>query len=370
MGAAYTIKYYNPGGIFLRDLEISSLDLALQENQIGTLTLRLPPALYPPGFFRRDGTVEVWRAVGGQSELIGNALWFVVYIRYLIDSDGTETLEIVAQDGNSILKRRIIAYAAGTDYALKAGVAGDIMKEIVKENFGTLAIEAARDASLWITVDPNNGDGEAVFGDLAWRNVWDAVAELASNSEQEGIRVVFDMERGSAPGHLIFKTYPYYRGADHTSGSPDPVFVGWDYGNLSQPELLFDYSEEINTAYVGGAGSGDVRIIETVIDTTRATASPYARCETFVDGGDQSKSEALQSLGDTVIFKGRPRLILSGNMLDTKTYMYGIKYRYGDRVTAQYKGYAVDCRLDTLVISLDQAGGEQITLRLYGTRVL
>jgi hypothetical protein len=370
VGAVYTIKYYNPGGIFLRDLEFSTLDLALQENQIGSLTLRLPPAVYPPGFFRRDGTIEVWRAVGGRSELVGNALWFVVYIRYQIDQGGVETLEIVAQDGNSILKRRIIAYAAGTDYALKAGVAGDIMKSLIRENYGTLAIEAERDASLWITVDPDNGDGEAVFGDLAWRNIWDAVAQLASNSEQEGIRVVFDMERGSTPGHLIFKTYPYYRGTDHTSGSPNPVYVGYDYGNLSQPELLFDYSEEINTAYVGGAGSGDVRIIETVTDTIRATASPYARCETFVDGGDSSDSVALQNLGDTIIFKGRPRLILSGNMLDTKTYMYGINYRYGDLVTAQYKGYAVNCRLDTLVIGFDQDNGEQITLRLYGEKVL
>lgn len=369
MGALYTIKYYNPGGVFLTNLNISSLDLALQENQVGSLTVRLDPALYPPGYFRRDGIIEVWRAIGGRSEIIGNAVWFVVYIRYLIDQEGVETLELVCVDGNGILKRRVVAYAQGTDYALKTGVAGDIMKAFIRENYGSIVIDPARDQSAWITVDADKGDGYALTGDFAWRNILDTLTELASNSEQNGIRIIFNMERNGAAGLMIFKTYPDYRGVDHTADSGNPVYVGFDYGNLSMPELLFDYTEEINAAYVGGKGEGSTRDIAELNDTARSTLSPFARCEAFVDGGDTEGANLL-TLAGWAVFKGKPRIILAGNMTDTKTYMYGINYRYGDLVTAQYKGYAVDCRLDTITISLDQESGEKITLRLYGERAI
>src|SRR5688572_17251100 len=140
--AAYAIKIYDAFGNQLAELgDFVSLDVAIAERRVGRLVLVVNPAALPRSFIKEDGLIEVWRAVDGAPFRLFGQKNFL--IRRVQRRRGSTT--ITALCCNSLLDRRIVAYAAGTAYAEKTDFADDMIKALVRENLGSAATDSARD---------------------------------------------------------------------------------------------------------------------------------------------------------------------------------------------------------------------------------
>lgn len=372
MTVDYTVMYRTPGYNMVSNLQFSKLEITRKENDIGTLTLTLPPAYYVPGFFRPEGIIEVYRSFDSWSSVLETGtFWLIRRIHYATDGEGAETLVLDAYDLNSILKRRVIAYDRGTVYADKLDVAETLMKDIVRENFGDLVFDpdgTGRDLSDWISVAASGDGGAITGGDYSWRNVLDVLAEIEKTNEENDIRMVFGFYP-DAYGKIIFRTYRGFSGVDHSQSGPRPLLFGLDYGNLSEPELILDFVDELNFITAAGTDDADTRIIKTASDAARLNWGPYARTEGFIELNKVTDADQVQAAADSALIANRPRLLFTGKILETGDIRYERDFNYGDLVTAQYKGYSIPCRLDTISIEFSNEG-EKIDLTLHGEAFL
>jgi hypothetical protein len=367
--AEYSLNYYTPSGAFVTILRYSNFQLTLKENEIGIMTVLVPPQLYSPSFFVRDGIIEVERKMGANNtSLVGKTFWLIRRANYKIDDSGMETVEISAQDTMSILKRRIVAHYTGSAYSKKIDFADDVMKDIIRENFGVLNLDATRNISAWMLAEANTSQGPIVTREVGWQNIYDVLKGISDESTELGNRILFAMER-VAPAYLIFRTYKGFTGTDHTTNSLSPVVVSQDIGNLSVPELVLDYFDEKTRIYALGKGQDAARLYEYKNDNTRISG-PYGLIEETIDGGDQTDTDVLIGLANMDLYKKRPKLIFDGIILDSLIYTYGVHFQYGDLVTAKYRGYSLNCALDTLGITFSSTEGEQLELRMHGEVLL
>ena len=140
------------------------------------------------------------------------------------------------------------------------------------------------------------------------------------------------------------------------------VVFSRELGNLTDPSLELDYTEEFTDAYLGGQGEKADRTIAYVSDEARATAGSWSRIEHFKDGRNDSDltvdSANLQHLAE-----GLPYLRLGGKILDT-IYLYGKHWEYGDIVSCEYLGFEFSAMVDGVRISMDVEGNEQIEAQL------
>lgn len=61
--------------------------------------------------------------------------------------------------------------------------------------------------------------------------------------------------------------------------------------------------------------------------------------------------------------QGEPWLEFSGRLLDTPLAPYG-EWRWGDKVSASYKGQSYDCLVRSIRVNVEREGGEHIDSRL------
>lgn len=365
MASSTRLVYRSPTGLILQEaLPLSVVDYVRKENDIGVLSVRVVPK-FPLGYFRRDGQIEVWRKTGGIEYLDTETAWFVRKIRYATTDQGEDEIELMAYDANVIVSDRNIAYDKGTSYTDKLGYADDLMKDIVRENYGTSVLDTARDLSARLAVQADRSEGAIVGDTVARKPVMDVLKNFSDASDELGVRILFDTV-WTGPGQFEFRTYKDRRGEDHSIDSAKPVRVSRELGNLSGPEILVDYSEEINYVYAGGKGDEEWRLTAEASDAARIGASPFARREGWAEYSNEEDPVRLAKMANAELAKGRPRILFNGMLLDTPATSYGIHYRWGDLVTAIYKGYKFDCRIDAVHVRIDRDGGEKIESRLKG----
>lgn len=366
MSATYKLTYRAASGLKLKDsLPFSSLDYIRKENDVGELTATFPP-IFPAGFFAKDSRFEVWRSInGGAYYLDMETAWFVVRPRYTISTSGESIIEVKAGCANILLKRRTIAYDNGTSYTNKLDIVDRLMKNIIRENYGLQALDAVRNISAYLSVQADTTLGAIVGDTIGRKRVLDVLKRFAAASEEAGIRIIFDVVHTGA-NTFEFRTYAAYRGNDHSRTSSKPVIVASEFGNLSGPELIEDYTEEINHVYAGGKGEESLRLIAEASDAARIGLSPFARSEGFVNASNVVDPILLQDVADAELRFGHPRILFNGRLLDTPAVTYGLHYRWGDLLTAQYAGRVIDCRVETVHVHVDSQQGEQLDVRLKG----
>jgi hypothetical protein len=364
----HKITYKNPMGVKLMErLPISSFNLQRRTNEIGSLSMVVAnPAAFPVGYFAEDGQIEVWRSVNGLPYYLeGETSWFINRVRHATDDTGQEVLELQAADATCLLGRRVVAYDNGSTYTSKLGFADDEIVDILTENYGVSAIDATRDLSTYLAIQAALSAGAIVGDDIGWKRVIDVLKNFADASDENGARIIYDIV-SDGRGGFTFRTWSQYRGMDHSSDSSDPVVVSQNRRNLKSPEIIFDYTDAYNYVYMGGKGESSWHPVEEASDAARIGKSPFARRELYVNASNVSDPDKLTALASAYLRKGRPRILFNGAILDTPGAAYGVRFHYGDLVTAEYKGFAIDCVIDSLRISYDRDNGEQLEIRLKG----
>jgi len=159
---------------------------------------------------------------------------------------------------------------------------------------------------------------------------------------------------------LQFQTKINQPGQDVTS------FVLFDQarGNMREPSLEYDYSEEENYIYAAGQGEGAARNVQQGYDADRYNASIWNRCEGFADARNQTASNGVIAAGNSALEEGRPRIRFTAQPVDTAGTRFGIDWNFGDKVRSRYKNVEFDTIIRAVTISLDSNRKETIQARL------
>lgn len=344
------VRYRDPTGTpeIATFREFVRVEWSRKENEVGVLDIDLPP-IYDLSLFKLDGRLEIWREVAGRLFLEGETIFLLRDWQHATQS-GQKTLHLKGFDANYLLGYdgvgRIVPYN-DLAYVEKVGHCDDLMKAIVRENMGSLALDTTRDLSTYLSVQVDRGLAASSHKAFAQRDLLGIFQELAAESFQRGTYLVFDIVYTGA-AMLEFRTYTGQRGNDHRRTADQPVIINTASKSLEDPVLDFDHSQEVSYVYAGGQSVGDIRAIYPLGDDNRIGMSPFARREQFVDASQTQDADQLETEARTALQAGRPRKVLTGRIVDTDQLLYGLHYGFGDVVVAEYDGYSFDAHLDTI----------------------
>ena len=360
--ADYQVELLNQYGVKLSQLEgFALLDYVRVVNDIGSLVIVIPE-IYDRYLFSgtdivKDNRIDVGRRVGlGQFNRDMDTQWLVVDGHKILNDRGERLTKITCVDLIQLLTRRIVAYNSGTSYASKTDQADDMMKAIIRENFGSLATDTDRDWSAYLSVEADFGLGQSIGKAFSRRKVLPVLKELANASYQAGTYIAFDIVATSQTT-MLFRTFAGQRGIDrrHPTGI-NPLILGPEFGNLANVDRGYNHSNEITYAYAGGQGEGASRLIGTASDTTRIGASPFGRIEGFADARTTNDATQVQDEARSLVKSGVPINTFNGKIVDTQSTIYGLHYGFGDIVTANFEGEIIDCYIDKIRVRVTQDG--------------
>ncbi len=317
-----------------------SLDYTLVVGDVGTCRITLPGtwdiSLFPP-----DHKIEVWRKPTGGAMALERA-FLITIISQNTDDQGVKRIVLDGEDGNCLLKRRIVPYNIGTTGSRITAKADSIMKDIVRDNLSTGATDTTRRLSTgYFTVETKSSAGPNIVKEASKREVLAVCQELSAASKSTGgVGVFFDV-CSPTPEMYQFRTYLGQIGMDHSYPSGvNAVLLGLEYSNLSGPSLTADYSQEANVIYGGG--------LYMVQDSVRSGRSMWGRKEVYASPGAAAGTTALQDEARVALDAGRPTIRFEGQIVDSPGTVYGTQWRWGDRVTALYANQSYNASLNVV----------------------
>ncbi len=310
-----------------------------------------------------DMRLEIWRQPTGGAL----ALERVYLLRRAIsqvDASGRSSVVLSGVDGNDLLRRRIVAYAAGSAEARMSGEVDDLCKTIVRQNLGVDAAVARQIDSAYFTVETDMSAGPSLTRSFSWRTVLTVLQDLAQAAQAAGTAIywhVADIE----PTRWQFCTRIGQPGQDHTyPNGQSPVLFGLEYGNLAEPSLDEDYTDEVTYVYAGGQGEGSDRNIQTAEEVPRSTRSLYGRREAFSDARNEESDAGVLAAARGRLSGGRPRRRFTARLVDAPSTRYGTHWRWGDKLTAIYEDQSYDAIVRAIRVRVDGSGHETIDARL------
>lgn len=337
-----------------------SLVLNCAPGGIGVLEATLPLS-FNPALLLEDGRIGVWRSINGRPPYLDNGAIFL--IRYL--DYGPQSIFVRAEHASSLLDRRIIAYSAGSTYTTKAAApADDQIKAFMDQQMlaGIVGadrdgVETYADVSAYLTKQANLGQGASVAKSGARRRLLDVCTDLANASTTAGVYLTFEIYAASETT-LELRTYATQRGVDRRAGTANPVILSQLRGNLTDAHLVIDHTESASFIVAGGQGEEDARLIGTAFDATRASGSPFGRIERFRDAVNVSAQASVDDEADTQLRAARPRIIFTGELVETPALTRGIDFDLGDIVTAEHptSGQQFDVRIDMIREDIGPSG--------------
>jgi len=360
----YELIWYTHEGVRKGVIQaFTSLEYVKTQNSIGFMIVNLPRKLIPYSQFSVGDIFEIWREKDGVLSLQNETAYFLQNWEFYADADGREFIRLIASDANWLLDTAIVWARAGSADAKMTDIPDDMIKTIVNKQLGALATPADR---VKLTCAPEVGlGGASITKEFAYRPVLTVIQEICETATENGIWLGFDVVRTN-PGAFEFRTYIGQRGQNHGRSSGDPRLVGKQYGNFSEASFGEKHADERNVILAGGAGEENDRTLLTCENVTRKTASKWNRREYFKDSRTSGSTATLQAVGDATLDEYKPKQVLTGIVRDIPGMKFGIHYQFGDILSAEAFGYFVDCRVESVKVTVDQDNGEQLDIKLRG----
>lgn len=315
-----------------------------------------------------DRRIHIYRQPYGAAQRL-EIVAFLDRFTYTHSQDGLGQFGAGASDLNVLLKRRIVAYASGNTNADYTGSSGaNQLRKGPNTNMGPSATDNARRIdSYGFSVADLLTAGGSISKQAAWKNVLDTLQDIQAVTKQNGSEVFFGVVSTSETS-MQFQMWPGQPGADRTLATGKaPVVFSLERGNLLNPQLTYDYSNEANYIYAGGKGQEDQRNVQEASDSISIGRSPFARKEKFISAIsgvlDNSDDQVLAKAKDA-LEKSRARVNLTGTIISTAGTEYGRDWFHGDKVTIDYAGFQFDTIIRATSISVDGDGRETIQARV------
>lgn len=323
---------------------------------------------FDESLIKRDFMVQVWRKPSGGAM----SLWRPYFVRRWrwFTRGSKEGLAIFGPCCNDLLRRRIVAAYAGSSQASKTDNADDMMKEIVTEAIAD-GVAPTPDAGtrVWtdLSVAADLGDGPSltkafVFDRLLTTSGAGILLAIAKAAKEAGTEVFFDIVPDVVTSNSItfqFRTDTGQPGADLS----DIVTFSQERGNLGDPSLEYDYTQEVNYVYAAGRSGGTTRNVQQVYDSTRYGISQWNRCEGFADARNQTADNGVREAGRAVLWEGRGKVRFQARLIDTEGMIFGKDWTFGDKVRAKYKNQEFDGIVRAVMLVMSDKG-EEVKVKL------
>ena len=361
----YQVEHLDAAGERLHVIQdFYRLDYVRTVNTVGAMTLTMPRGGWQYEDFRVGQLLEIWREKGGALSLQNETAYIIQDWRFYTNRKGEQLLDLYAKDLNMLLDTRIVAYPAGSSESRKTNYADDMIKEVVDENLVNATNSDRNIANL--SIAPNLSASENLTKGFAWRNLMRVCQEIAEAATEAGTRTYFDIVRVNR-AQFQLRTYTGQRGIDHGRMSGDARLVGEKYGNLAEPAFGTYHADERNYIYAGGQGEEEDREIVEVGDALRIGAGyPYNRKEYFADARHADTTAGVTSSANQALAEGVPKQIMSGSLVDTPGLQFGVHYGFGDILSVEAFGFAVDCHVSSVAARVDSRSYETLSVRLRG----
>jgi len=349
----YALRVYNSAGTLLDTLvDLFDLGVARSGNEPPALSVRLPSDAIDAANLVPDARLELVRTgTDGAARRVFGTMFLLT--GWTSGYSGNEAdLTLSARGAACLLERRIVKYTAGSAQASKTDYADDMMRDVVRENFGSGA-GSGRDWSSNLSVEADVSLAPSVSKSFAWRNVRNVLDDLCEASAQNAapVRLFYDIPHETGTG-FVFRIYTGQRGTDRRT----LMTLDSAAGDVQDARLARDYAGEKTYAIVGGQGEGAARTLVYVEDTTRYDGSPFARKEIFVDARNYTSSTGMSDEGAAALYDAR-RLVTFAGRINTGAYEYGKDWEFGDRLYVTHESLRVDCIVHSVTINL--AGGRE-----------
>ena len=346
----YQIRIVDVSGnnvIYIRNF--LSCDYVLRgDGSIGTLTLVVDRIGYENVFTPQnvDYRIQVWRAVNDRPFGLDGRTEFLILVWRITD----QTITVVADDLQSILARRVIAYASETtNSTYNTMYAGNIMKDLVRKNF--IAPGGTRDGSsvgvnisayLGVTSDTN--DGVLMSIACSRDNVLDTILKIGYASQDSGSWIIGRITSDGT--NWIFNTFSNQFGVDRRE-----ITLSVNSQNIENIELEYDRSEEYTALSVGGSGSAALRIIGTA-DSANISLSPIYRREYFYSNPQITTQDEADYYAFALTRQYRGQLRFTCTLISSPYFVRGVDYNLGDIITVQFLDLQYVVRIDLVRVSI------------------
>lgn len=336
--------------------DVISFEYVKVLGDIGIGTFQFPNRPTPYKANVPDRRIHIYRQpIGGSLRLD-----FSCRLRRF-DTETTQTGQFwrsfIAHDNNELLRRRIVDDYAGSSQAVMTNeYVDDAMKRLWTQSFDDGA--SSRDITDYgFSVAANASAGPQIDKQFSWRGLLAVLQDLQADSKTEGNEVFFGWQETETTAK--FQTWTNQPGRNLTG----KIVFSLERGNLSNPKLSYDHTEEVNRIVAAGQGQQSNRITRTATDTARRDVSRLGWAETFRHS--QGDTEALvQADADDELAHGRPRINFSATISDTPQIRYGRDWQIGDKVSISYAGIQMDTIMRSVRVRVESSGREIIDSRV------
>lgn len=349
-----------------------SIEAARAFNTVGAATLIIPDFIDRRSF-RKNTRMRLWRrGLDGTATLFGDTNWF---LRKISHNYTSQTYAIEFEDAISLLQHRLVAYTSETPYADKTleefGLIvpndslriDNMMRQYVRENYSTLALDTARN-NLLITVEDDRNLGPYGEKEASWQVLGDVLDNLANMSAEKGLELFYDLVP-QPDDSMIFKVWDKVRRVDRGSDSFSILTLSQNLNHLTDVEEVEDYTELGTYVYVLGYDSGPSQIIVEVSDEVEIDSDPFGRIEFTEAAPDVDRISVLENYGQAALRGKRGLRRVSARAVEGAGIVYGRDYSYGDRVMIQVGTRKYNCHVKA-VSTRWEAGVEDLDVRLEG----
>lgn len=428
MNINYEVRLYTAKGEFLTsitdiiDAAGAGLDYVLRsDGQIGALNLTVPRGQLDVFFSWRnvDYKIGVWRSInGGPYALDNNAMFFIRTFEY------TESYtKITAYHALELLTRRLNAYRKNTfnnwgpqqtswggtaveSDDMQLSYAGNLMKGIIRQNYsfeyefsdndgtfglfnrtrrwnyattnnremGTGAWTANirlpnMDLQEYIIIEPDKNDGIFTAAiDCNGGVVFELLKQLQSLSVEgdeddnvDPIYLTYDLQSVDEKT-FIFRTFQSVYGTDRGNGN----FIFSAYrGNLSEPKMIIDRSEETTVMYSIDKNENIKSAIarrnlsDSPFNLREALSNPQIKETTYArkknsatNPREITSAQVLINDARAELMKRMPRIKIEGKAVPTPASIRGRDWDVGDIVTLDFRGFRDNYRITAVNVSI------------------
>jgi hypothetical protein len=198
-----------------------------------------------------------------------------------------------------------------------------------------------------LSIAADLGDGPSItkgfsFDPLLTASGQGVLPALAKAARAAGTEVFFDIVPNVVSGSSItfqFRTFTGQPGQDQTGQG---VLFDQQRGNMRNPRLEYDYSNEENYIYAAGQGEEGEREVQQVYDSARYLASQWNRCEGHADARNQSTANGVRESGRAALEDGEPRIRFTAEPVDTAGTRFGRDWDFGYKVRSRYRNIEFD----------------------------
>jgi len=327
-------------------LSFTSLSYSKTINAVGALTLKFIGAHADAAadIFKEDTRILVFRQPnGGASYLDCEAVWFVTRAILSVGSDRKMVLDVGAKSALDLAARNLIAFASGSSQSTVLGAADNEMKRIINLNIGP---GGGTRALRGLSVQGNSGLGANVSKQGGWRDLLQAVQEIARDSEAGGTAIYFDII-ATGLTTMQFRTWIGQPGAVRSAPT-----MSLEAGTLRAASWGFDRENDVNVVYGLGQEVAGARQVVTATDGS-ATTTPWSRRETTIDARNAKLTAELQSEANAELKRRRPKsVVVTADAADTTAAVYGRDWNYGDRIPVSVGGLRYSCLVESVQVSV------------------